>query len=302
MRDALTEVLLPVLIVAGLGALLASRFPIDQDTITKITLYLLSPALILDVVLHTPISLGEAGRLSLGYVLVLALSLAAGWACGLGRDDAQRRALSVSAGLWNAGNMGLPIAYFAFGQSGFERATILFLVSFIGMYAVGPAVMTLGRNGLSITGTVRAVLRLPVLWVGATGLVVRLLDVGVPTGVDRGVVLLAQATLPMILLALGLQLGAGRWPRATAAMTAATLVRLVASPAAAYGVGRLIGLGGQGLAVLVLSAAMPTAVNALLITREYGGDTRTVAGTIVLTTLGSIVTLAVVVTLLPHIA
>ncbi len=301
MRQALTDVLLPVLVVAGLGALLASRTRIDQDTVTRITLYLLSPALIADVVLHTPISAGEAGRLTLAYVLVLVASLAAGWFCSLGRGADERRALSIGAGLWNAGNMGLPIAFFVFGQSGFERATILFLISFVGMYVVGPAVLTLGRDGLSVLGTVRAVLRLPVLWVGAAALIVRLVDAPVPTGVDRGVTLLAQATLPMILLALGLQLGAGRWPRPTGAMAAATVVRLVASPAAAYVIGRLLGLSGQGLAVLVLSAAMPTAVNALLITREYGGDTRTVAGTIVLTTLGSVLTLAVVITLLPHI-
>jgi len=300
-REALTDVLLPVLLVAGIGALVAHRLPIDQDTISRITLYVLSPALILDVVLHTPISMGEAGRLTAGYVIVLAISLVAGWMCGVGRGSDERRALSVSVGLWNAGNMGLPIAFFAFGLAGFERATILFLVSFIGMYAVGPAVITLGREGVSVAGTVRAVLRLPVLWVGAAGVAVRWLDVGVPEGIDRGITLLAQATLPMILLALGLQLGAGRWPRPTAPMAAATVARLVLSPVAAYLVGRLIGLSGQGLAVLVLSAAMPTAVNSMLITREYGGDIRTVAGVIVLTTIGSIVTLAVVVALLPHI-
>ncbi len=45
---------------------------------------------------------------------------------------------------------------------------------------------------------------------------------------------------------------------------------------------------------------MPTAVNALLLGREYGGDTETVAGVVLLSTLASVVTIAVVVTLLPR--
>lgn len=53
MLTALTDVLLPVILVAGLGALLASRFTIDQHTVSRITLYLLSPALVLDVVPKT---------------------------------------------------------------------------------------------------------------------------------------------------------------------------------------------------------------------------------------------------------
>ncbi len=301
MREALTDVLLPVVLVAALGALLASRVRIDHDTVSRITLYLLSPALVAETVLHTPIAMSEAVRLTLAYAAVLAVSLLAGWACGLGGSGRGARSMSISVGLWNAGNMGLPIALFAFGQAGFERATILFLVSFIGMYAVGPAVLTMGRDGVTAMGTVRAVMRLPVLWVAALALAVRALDVPVPQGIDRGVTLLAQATLPIILLALGLQLGSGGWIRPNARIWAATAARLVVGPASAWGIGWTVGLRGEALAVLILSAAMPTAVNALLIAREYDGDTDVVAAAIVTTTLASLLTLAILLPLLPRI-
>ncbi|MFD1731912.1 hypothetical protein ACFSC4_13900 [Deinococcus malanensis] len=71
MFQALTTVLLPVFLVAGLGALLASRFPIDQTTIARVTLYLLSPALVLDVILRTPIRAAEAVQLGAAYLLTL---------------------------------------------------------------------------------------------------------------------------------------------------------------------------------------------------------------------------------------
>ncbi|MFC4427905.1 AEC family transporter [Deinococcus navajonensis] len=290
--------LLPVFFVAGLGALLASRFPVDQATIARVTLYLLSPALVLDVVLRTPVHPVEAARLGAAYLLTLGGCLLLGWILGLGRPNDQRRSLSASVGIWNSGNMGLPIALFAFGQGGFERATVLFLASFIGMYAVAPAIYSLGRP--SDRAAWKEVLRLPAIWVTVAGLTLRALHVTLPQGLSRGVELLAQATLPMVLLSLGLQLGAGGWPALTRQIWLASAARLLGGPVIALASGVLLGLQGQSLAVLVLSASMPTAVNALLLAREYQADTETVAGVVLLSTLGSVLTVAAVVAWLPR--
>ena len=51
----------------------------------------------------------------------------------------------------------------------------------------------------------------------------------------------------------------------------------------------------------MLSSTMPTAVNAFLLTSELGGDTQMVVDTVVITTLFSIPTIALMVTLLPYI-
>lgn len=299
MFQALSSVLLPVILVAGLGALLSSRFPIDQGTVSRVTLYLLSPALVLNVLLTTPVQVGEALTLGGAYVITMLLCLGLGWLCGLGTPGLTRRSYSASVGIWNSGNMGLPIALFAFGQAGFERATVLFLASFVGMYAVGPAVYSLGRGGMSAVDAARDILRLPAIWATVLGVTLRLLHVPLPEGVTRGVTLLSQATLPMVLLALGLHLGAAGRPRLDARLWAASAARLVGGPLIALGVGRALGLDAQNLAVLVLSASMPTAVNALLIAREYDADVETVAGVATLSTLLSVLTIAAVVTLLP---
>ncbi len=300
MLTAFAQVLLPVVLVAGLGALLSSRLPIDQSTVSRITLYLLSPALILDVILKTPVQAAEALQLGAAYLLTLVLCLLLGYLIGWGRPEREKRSLSASVGIWNSGNMGLPIALFSFGQAGFERATVLFLASFIGMYLFGPAVYTLGQRGADPLTALRGLFRLPALWVAAVALTLRALHLNLPEGLARGVSLMAQATLPMVLLALGLQLGAGGWPRLTTRLWLGTAARLLGGPLIALLVGRALHLGVQNLQVLVLSASMPTAVNALLIAREYDADTETVAGVATLSTLGSVLTIAVVVTLLPR--
>ncbi|WP_291425896.1 AEC family transporter [Deinococcus sp.] len=300
MFQALGTVLLPVMLVAGLGALLSSRFPIDQWTISRITLYLLSPALVLDVLLKTPVKAAEALHLGAAYLLTVLGCLLLGYLVGWGRPDAEKRSLSAGVGIWNSGNMGLPIALFTFGQAGFERATVLFLASFVGMYVFGPAVYSLGKRGADPLEALRGMFRLPALWVALLGILLRALHITLPEGLTKGVALLSQATLPMVLLALGLQLGAGGWPRTTARLWLATASRLIGGPLIAFAIGRVLELNALNLQVLVLSASMPTAVNALLIAREYGADTDTVAAVATLSTLGSILTIAGVVTLLPR--
>ncbi|MFK7601918.1 AEC family transporter [Deinococcus sp. SM5_A1] len=302
MFQALSNVLLPVMIVAGLGALLASRMKIDQVTISRITMYLLIPALVLDVILRTPIKAAEAGQLGLAFLLVMGMSLGLGALAGLGRPDAERRSLSAASGIWNSGNMGLPIALFVFGDSGFDRATVVFLVSIVAMYIVGPAIYgSASKSGqrYGVADILRSVFRLPTIWVALFALGLRVLNVPLPQGVTRGVALLAQATLPLVLLSLGLQLGAGGWPPLNRRVWLASAARLIGGPLIALAVGYLVGLRSESLAVLVLSASMPTAVNALLIAQEYGGDSETVAGVVLVTTLGSVLSIAAVVALLP---
>lgn len=302
MFQALSNVLLPVMIVAGLGALLASRMRIDQVTVSRLTMYLLIPALVLDVILRTPVRAAEAGQLALAFVLVMGLSLGLGALAGLGRPAAERRSLSAASGIWNSGNMGLPIALFVFGDSGFDRATVVFLVSIVAMYIVGPAIYgSASKSGqrYGVADILRSVFRLPTVWVALIAVALRVLNVPLPQGVTRGVALLAEATLPLVLLSLGLQLGAGGWPPLHRRVWLAGAARLIGGPLIALGVGSAVGLRSESLAVLVLSASMPTAVNALLIAQEYGGDSETVAGVVLVTTLGSVLTVAAVVALLP---
>jgi len=65
-------------------------------------------------------------------------------------------------------------------------------------------------------------------------------------------------------------------------------------------VGLAFGLTGTALASLVLAAAMPIAVNTLMLAREYDADTETVASAVVASTLLSIPVLTVLIAALPR--
>lgn len=75
-------------------------------------------------------------------------------------------------------------------------------------------------------------------------------------------------------------------------------LRLLLAPLLAHGVGALLGLGSLEHKVLVLQSAMPTAVNAFLMSQAFGGEAARAARSVVATTLLSFLTLPLVLWLL----
>ena len=296
---ALIEVILPVVLVALVGVALARAFRLDMDTVGKINLYGLTPLLAFDSVMKTEVSGGQAVQLVGGYLLITLViglvALAAGWR----QDRPTRRAIVASVIIGNNGNFGLPIALLALGRVGLDQAVVIFVTSLVVMYTVGPAL--LGSHG-GVGDAVLTVIKLPVTWALVAGLIVRLTGVTLPIGVARGVELLAQAAIPMVLIALGLQLGQRASLRLTAPVLIAAGVRVVVLPLLTAGIGLLLGLGGLELSSLILACAMPTAVNAFMLAREYGSNPELVASVVALSTLASLGTIAGVVAVLPMLA
>lgn len=293
---ALVNVIVPVLVVAGTGFALGRVFPLDGSTISKIALNGLTPALCLHVLLTTEVS-GQVGvTLVVAYVLVSLIGAAIGGLLTPGVAPPTRRAVMASVAISNSGNMGLPIALFALGQAGFEQSVLMFLASVVLSFIVGPLLFGSGQGSVA---AIKGLVKLPALWAIAVALVMRLADWSLPLGIMRGVEMLSAATLPVVLLALGIQLGATKRVRVTRPVITASLVRVIGMPFLSVGIGLLFGLTGVPLQALVLAGAMPTAVNAFLLSLEYKGDVRTVADTVTISTFLSLFVSAAVTAALP---
>ncbi len=295
MLSALLTVVLPVLLILALGALAGHKLALDARTINRLSLYVLTPALALHTLLHTQAHPRELAVLVLAYYLLAGAGVLLGFLAAYRQPGATRRAVMGSVAIGNNGNYGLPVALFALGQAGFDQALVIFLASVVLTFTAGPLIFG-GGGGLG--PTLRGVFKLPVVWCIALALMMRSLHLALPLGLDRGLGLIAAATLPMVLLSLGVQLGTGGRPKLSFPVWLASGLRVIVMPVLALGIGYLTGLRGLHLQGLVLSSAMPTAVNAFILSREYRADSDTVASTVLVTTLLSIVGVAVVVPLL----
>jgi len=286
--QALLNTVLPVALVVFSGYLLGKRIPMDLTTLSRLTLYLLVPALIFDAMYRAEYSREGLVGLALGFALTYLLLFLAitGIAKLLGLSPEAAKSLLVCSLFPNSGNMGLSLVYFALGEEGLRRAVVYFILSSVVMFGLGPAFIRGGglKEGLLFT------LRLPLFYALLLGLLLKALGVSLPFRLDEGLRLMGQAAIPVLLLTLGMQMSQTRF-QVGAFEGVASSLRLLVAPLLAYGVGFILGLPRLEHQVLVLQSATPVAVNAFLLTREFGGEALRVARSVVVSTFLAFLTI-----------
>lgn len=287
----LVDVVSPVFMVVAVGALIGRRFPIEVSHLNRVVIYAALPCLTFRTMAGLEMELASVVRLVAAYLLLLLVM--AGVALLFARRLAgpQRRALVATSVFSNSANMMLPVALFAFGQAGLDRALVLYVVTSLTMFSLGPSL--LGAS-VGFRQALKTVLTFPVLWAALLGLLANTLDLTPPLALTRAIGLLAEAAIPMVLMILGIQMARAGRPRLQGTTVTAVALKLLVAPLVGAAVGLALGLTGLDLAVFVTLAAMPTAVNTVMLALEFGGDTVQVGATVVIATASALITLPLV--------
>lgn len=285
----------PVALVILMGYIANKTLKLDQSTLSQISVYILAPALVIDSFYRTNMLIEEAIRLLLGYVLttsiIYGLVLIVSKFFKLSTDD--DKGLFAISLCPNNGNMGLSIIAFSLGEEGLERAVMYMIFSSVVLFGILP-VMLKGDN-LSIT--LKSLWKLPLIWSMFIGIVLYFTKMVIPFNIGKSVEWLGISSIPIALIILGMQLSKTKFEFGMTEFYA-TIARLAIAPLIAYGIGIMVGLEGLDLKVLTLQTAMPTAVNAVIMVKEFGGNTTMVARTIIISTLLSFATLPLIIWLL----
>jgi malate permease and related proteins len=287
----LLSTVLPIALVITIGFIASRLVAIENQTLSQVSLYILSPALIIDSLYRTQLSIQSATGLVFGYFLASLLLYVAVWLIckTIQVSSSFQKSLIVTTLFSNNGNLGLPFVAFSLGSAGLERAIIYMIASSILMFSLGPALI----KGQGFSFGLRLTLKLPLLWAIAVGLSLRFLPFSIPFKLDDSIQQVGQAAIPIALIILGIELSQTRF-RVGKKEVLAALIRLAIAPSLAYLVGRILNLETLDLQVLVIQSAMPTAVSTLVLATEFGGDSPWVARTIVVSTLISFITLPLV--------
>jgi predicted permease len=287
-------IILPILIIVAAGYGLARYTRVSPHPLSQVTTYVLSPCLIFTALARTDLQAAGGIRLAAlvaaQIALLLFVSLAVGRAMKL--DRAARSGVALSTVLYNSGNYGLPASLFAFGQEGFGIATVVYVVAAIISYSAGVYLASAGHNspGRAFTD----IFRLPLIYAAVLGLLVNRTGLAVPLPLWRAIELMGQGAIPLLLVALGAQLAHARPSTVDAPLGAVTALRLFASPALTAMLLPVFGITGLAGRVVVLSSAMPTAVNAFLVAAQFETAPAFVASAVLVTTLASFLTIPVV--------
>lgn len=283
----LIEVILPVLICAGLGYGWArSGRPFDTRMVTRLVTNIGTPCLI--VATLTGLRLEAGAFWSMAGAAVLSIFVFFVIAYGITRlagDDF--RTYGPPLGFANAGNLGLPLCLFAFGDPGLALAIAYFAVGAVGQFTVGQFIVS-GRFSF------RTAVASPVIWATGLALALNFLDWPMPRALANAFELLGGFAIPLMLIAMGVSL-ASLHTGGLGKSLFYSVVRILIGVGIGLGLGAALGLPDLARGVLLIQCAMPAAVFNFLWASYYERNPEAVAGVVFVSTLLAFVALPAIV-------
>jgi len=285
------ETLLPVMILAALGMLLRRRLQIDPKPLSQIVFYVFAPALVFQLLIRNPFSLGDMLRMATFVVLLLAAMAVIAWTISrvMKLNRTMTSALILCIVFMNAGNLGLPVTQLAFGAVTLAWASVFFSTTALLSNSAGAWIASVGRAspGRALIGLAKV----PSVYAIPLALVLHSAEVTLPPFVEVPVGLLAGAAVPSMLLLLGMQLSGIGLRSHIGLLGLVSAARLVVSPLIAWGLTAAFRFPPTAVQAGILEAAMPSAVLNSILAAQYDVEPEFVSSAILVTTLLSPLTL-----------
>ncbi len=293
----LVDVLGPVVVIVSLGAFVGTRLSLDIDTLARLSYWVLGPAFVFDIFTTNTLAGSTALRLVVAGLAGMAVAGVVAFVAStvLQSSGSERAADVMTSAYGNVGNTGLAVTAFALGDEALAAAGVLMLTINITGMASGIAMAASQTYGLA--GVARRALLAPMTIAAVAAIGLNAASIDLPLVADRSITLAANAMIPVMLLALGMQLALTGWRTPTVGLGLSTVSKLVVAPIAATAVGAIIGLDGNDLGAVAIQSAMPPAVFCLIVAKEHGLEPDRVTTSVVAMTALSIVTLPIVLVL-----
>jgi predicted permease len=289
------QIVLPVFILLSVGFALDRAFPLDIQTLTRVSFYVITPALVFLNIVESDLDGGQIMTI-IAFVVAhdMLLMLAAFGLFSLKPFRSRRKVLSLGSVMLNAGNYGFPFMLIAFGEWAVGVVAILLITQVVEIFTFGVALFA-GGSGVRQLG--RQLARLPVLYAVALGFVVRALSLPLIPQIEMPLNHLANAFIGLALVTLGAQLSRSRLAGSALAVLALAGMNLAFSPLLAAGMAAFFPLRPDVAQVLIVATGLPMAVNVFILAKEFDRDAELASQMVFWTTLLSAVTLPVLLSL-----
>lgn len=283
--------LLPIFLAAGAGYLLARWLPIEIRTLSNIVFYIFSPCLVFTILINSQLSNRDLVGMMLFALLCFTLVGLLAWLIGrsLKFDRKMLAAVMNTSMFMNAGNYGLPVILFAFGEEALAYASLFFVANSMMINTAGVVISSMGSTTFSTS--IKNLLKIPTLY--GVILAVLVINFGwkLPLPLERTTQLLGAAAIPTMMVMLGAQFHSMHLGGKILPLSVASGMRLIISPLIALGLSAVFGLSGAFRQAAVLQSAMPSAVLASVLATQYDTEPSFVSAVVAITTLLSMITL-----------
>jgi predicted permease len=273
-------ILFPIFGIIAAGYFYGRKHKPEMAVANRLNMDVFVPALVFAAMAGKAFDLVAFAPLVLGGLLVLA-------ACGLlawplsRLIGVQPKTLVPPMLFNNSGNIGLPLAVLAWGESALPAAVILFMVENTLHFSFGARLLDPKTRILTLW-------RVPVVAAAMAGLAVAILKLPIWQPVLIATKMLGDVSVPLLLFSLGVRMTDVRFDEWKLAVGSA-LLRPIAGMAIATGVIAVLGLQGREAAMLFVFGALPPAVLNFLFAERYQQEPQRVASIVLIGNLAALI-------------
>jgi predicted permease len=292
--DIFANNILPILLLSGAGFVLGKTLDLDARPLGRVIFYILSPVLVFNLLTSNKLPLNRIA-IMVGFTTICCLVIA-GLALLIGKLFRLERGALIIVVLTsmcvNAGNFGLPLVSFAFGQEALAYASIFFVTNTLILNSLGVIIASLGH--LDLKGALLGLLKVPAIYAILLAMLFIYTGWTLPEPLTRTLSLTAGGAIPAMLILLGLEFHRIEWSRNVRAISIPVLLRLVIGPLLGLGLAALFGLENPARQAGITEASMPSAIMTTVLASEFKLDSKLVTAIIFISTILSPLTLTLV--------
>ena len=296
------DVIVPILILLGIGVLLQKKFQFRLRPIANLVTYCFMPAAVFINIYHAEINVSLLAHLMIYLTLFITILIIIGnvFSKFLNLERGEETALKNSISLMNSGNYGLPVSQLVFSAHplGVSVQIIVLVVQNLLTYTYG--LYNLISTSKSFVDLLRELLRLPIIHALVLAALLKIFDLPIPNFALVPIEQLAGGFAALALILLGMQLESIQIRTFHKVIGWALVGRLVLGPAVALGLIYMLGMDGVIAQSLLIASAFPTSRNTATLALEYDVEPELSAQVVLYSTLLSSITVTFVIYLAMH--
>ena len=281
--ELILNTVIPVFLIILAGFLVGRFRKVNVQPFVDFLVYLTGPSLIFTSMVKSDVELSDfwviVGVASAVVLLLLLLSY-------LFFRKLRKPGLHLPIAWGNTGYMGYPIALFAFGTAGLSRAILFDVVNSFFLYSIGIFIVHHRNN-------VKEIFKVPLIYAAVLGFVFSMLRIPIPKAIFTPLETIGLITIPLALMVLGYRLREIKLTSLKVAVLA-SLLRVVGGFFIAFLIVSLLSISGLVRNIVLLEAAMPSAVMSMILTAKYKRDAGLTASVVLVSTVLSILSIPLI--------
>ncbi|PIC73685.1 AEC family transporter [Sporosarcina sp. P17b] len=286
-------VILPIIAVFAVGFLLQRVKNLDIKSISSLSIYILTPALVFTSLYKADFNSSYTMILIYMFALFYAMVFLNKVLAKILKWDKKVESASILAtGFMNSGNYGLPVVLFSLGEKALPYAIFIMVIqslqnNFFGVYYAS-------RSTSGMMRSVKMVFKMPTTYAAIFAFIFQYFKITVPESIMSATSMVGDAAIPVMMVMLGMQLGSvmSKKPNWQVVISGVVLKMFIA-PILAFifvlfaNVDPLVGT------VLIIISAMPTAATTTMYAIEFDTEPELVSTITLFSTVLSVVTLSI---------